>query len=189
MGAARRQAASAQRLRRQIQPTLLHRRRLRPRSCRPRGVHRRAGAGWAVACARSEGALRDRSGESLPGPVHRTRARAIEGWARARRAPSAHARRRARAAVTRGYRGKVQAELRLWRLDQHPGQALSCLRARRLRPADRDVALAGERAPARDVGTDELAELLRRHRHRLERLARQALAQRRRGERLVDLSI
>ena len=40
-----------------------------------------------------------------------------------------------------------------------------------------DVAGLGQRGPARDVGAHELAELLGRHRHRLDRLDRQLLAQ------------
>src|SRR6187431_3626845 len=40
-----------------------------------------------------------------------------------------------------------------------------------------DVLRLGERRPALDVGADVLPELLGRHRHRLDRLDRQALAQ------------
>src|SRR5678816_4719965 len=40
-----------------------------------------------------------------------------------------------------------------------------------------DVLRLGECRPALDVGSDVLAELLGRHRHRLDRLDRQALAQ------------
>src|SRR6185369_869784 len=46
-----------------------------------------------------------------------------------------------------------------------------------------------EELPARNVRLDELAELIGRHRHGLDRFGRKALAQRWRGERLVDLGV
>ena len=55
---------AAQRLRRQVQPALLHRRRLRPRPRRAGRVHRGARARPAAARAGGQGALRDRSGQS-----------------------------------------------------------------------------------------------------------------------------
>src|SRR5438128_5251862 len=54
---------------------------------------------------------------------------------------------------------------------------------------ERNVALARELAPARDVGLDELAELVGLHRHRVDRVAGEALLERRRGKRPVDLRV
>src|SRR5438105_8716630 len=54
---------------------------------------------------------------------------------------------------------------------------------------DGDAALAGETPPALDFLLDEAAELLGRHRHRIDRFVRQALLERRRSERFADLAV
>src|SRR5262247_417572 len=54
---------------------------------------------------------------------------------------------------------------------------------------ERNLPLPRDRAPLHELGLDELAELAGRHRHRVDRLAREPLLERGRRERLADLVI
>ena len=132
VGAARREAAPAERLRRasSASPTASP---PASSSAMPGSTRspRSACATRACVALAAQGALRDRPGQSLPGRIHRPRARANEGRHRARGAPAASARRRARAAVARRPRGEVPAQLRLRRLE--PAQAESSSTGRKAR--------------------------------------------------------
>ena len=119
VGAARRQAAPAERLCRQILDALLHRRRLRARQCRPRRFHRRGREG-ARRASRSPprsatGSIRNNPyPNNFTGHIRATLARRQ----RDRGAPAAHARRRPRAADARGHRGEVRAQRAPRRLER-----------------------------------------------------------------------
>ena len=130
--------SAAQRLRRQVQPALLHRRRLRPRPRRPRSVHRGARARPAAARAR-RARCATRSIPAIPTPTNSpgTSRVKLKNGKTLRGAPAAHPRRRARAAVARRRRGEVPAELRLRRLADRPRRGVSELGENGVRPAGR----------------------------------------------------
>ena len=170
---------AAERLRREVQPALLHRRRLRARPRRPRRVHRGARARPAPARARRQGALRDRPRQSLPRRVHRARAREAEGRHRARGAPAALPRRRARAAVARRPRGEIPAELRLRRLAGAARRELSRVGEKRVRSGAVDLAEF-------QASAEELDQRVER---RVRRLGHQRMAGERRPARVFASGI
>ena len=96
---------------------------LRPRQCRPRRFHRRSGAGAGGGRARRQGALPDRSRQSLSAQFHRPYPRHAARRPRGRGAPAAHARRRPRAADPAGHRGQVRAQCAPRRLGRCAQQA------------------------------------------------------------------
>ena len=110
VGAAGRKAAPAQRLCRQVLHALLHRRRIPARQPRPRRLHRRRGGRPGSARARCQGALPDRSRQSLPQRLHRPHPRHARRRPHARGAPAASARRRAGAALAGGVGGEVRPQ-------------------------------------------------------------------------------
>ena len=98
VGAARRQAAPAQRLCGKVLDALLHRRRLRARQCRARATSPTTRCAIPT-CSRSPPRCATRSTrKSLSEQLHRPHPRRADRRPRGRGAPAAHARRRARAA-------------------------------------------------------------------------------------------
>jgi len=78
LGAARRQAAPAQRLLRQVQPALLHRRRIRPGPCRLEAFTEERVRDERLRSLAAKGRYEIDPGQSVSGRIHRSRARALK---------------------------------------------------------------------------------------------------------------